>query len=147
MIHIDEKIYLWLIAVLIPLFIIFALSMLRKRRLQRQFASSPALRRLAPDRSRFKLWVKWSVLAVVLVLLSIALANPKIGTKIETVKREGVDIVFAIDVSKSMLAEDVAPNRLEKAKRIAFETISQLKGDRVGIVAYAARSHYRPFCR
>ena len=141
MIHIDEKIYLWLIAVLIPLFIIFALSMLRKRRLQRQFASSPALRRLAPDRSRFKLWVKWSVLAVVLVLLSIALANPKIGTKIETVKREGVDIVFAIDVSKSMLAEDVAPNRLEKAKRIAFETISQLKGDRVGIVAYAASAY------
>ena len=141
MIHIDEKIYLWLIAVLIPLFIIFALSMLRKRRLQRQFASSPALRRLAPDRSRFKLWVKWSVLAVVLVLLSIALANPKIGTKIETVKREGVDIVFAVDVSKSMLAEDVAPNRLEKAKRIAFETISQLKGDRVGIVAYAASAY------
>ena len=141
MVHIDEKIYLWLIAVLIPLFIIFVLSMLRKRRLQKQFASSSTLRRLAPDRSRFKLWVKWSVLAVVFILLSIALANPKIGTKIETVKREGVDIVFAIDVSKSMLAEDVAPNRLEKAKRIAFETISQLKGDRVGIVAYAASAY------
>ena len=122
MVHIDEKIYLWLIAVLIPLFIIFVLSMLRKRRLQKQFASSSTLRRLAPDRSRFKLWVKWSVLAVVFILLSIALANPKIGTK-------------------SMLAEDVAPNRLEKAKRIAFETISQLKGDRVGIVAYAASAY------
>ncbi|AEK23313.1 hypothetical protein Ccan_11970 [Capnocytophaga canimorsus Cc5] len=59
----------------------------------------------------------------------------------ETVKREGVDVVFAIDVSKSMLAQDVSPNRLEKAKRLVSETLNQLKGDRVGIVAYAASAY------
>ena len=141
MVHIDEKIYFWLIAILIPLFIIFAFSMLRKRRLQKQFASSAALKRLAPNRSRFKLWVKWSVLAVVFILLSIALANPKIGTKIETVKREGVDIVFAIDVSKSMLAEDVKPNRIDKAKHIISEVIGNLHGDRIAFVPYAGQAY------
>ena len=141
MIHIDEKIYLWFIAVLLPLLFVFVVSLWRKKKAQKAFADSALLRRLSPDRSNFKLWLKWILLSAVVVLLCIALANPKIGTKIETVKREGVDIVFAIDVSKSMLAEDVAPNRLEKAKRIAFETINQLKGDRVGIVAYAASAY------
>ena len=54
------------------------------------------------------------------------------GIELETVKREGVDLVFAVDVSKSMLAEDIAPNRLEKAKRLVSETINKLSGDRVG---------------
>jgi Ca-activated chloride channel family protein len=63
--------------------------------------------------------------------------NPKMGTELETVKREGVDIVFAIDVSKSMLAEDVAPNRIEKAKRLVSAIINNLSGDRIGIIAYA----------
>ncbi|MCB0454265.1 MAG: VWA domain-containing protein, partial [Aequorivita sp.] len=63
--------------------------------------------------------------------------NPKIGTKLETVKREGVDIVFALDVSKSMLAEDIAPNRLEKAKQLITQIINGLAGDRIGIIGYA----------
>jgi Ca-activated chloride channel family protein len=66
--------------------------------------------------------------------------NPKIGTQLETVKREGVDIVFAIDVSKSMLAEDIAPNRLEKSKRLVSAILNQLTSDRVGIIAYAAQA-------
>ena len=67
--------------------------------------------------------------------------NPKIGTKLETVKREGVDIVFAVDVSKSMLAEDIAPNRIEKAKRLVSEIINQLASDRIGIIAYAGQAY------
>jgi Ca-activated chloride channel family protein len=69
--------------------------------------------------------------------LILGLVNPKIGTKMETVKREGIDIVFAMDISKSMLAEDVAPSRLEKSKQIVSQIINQLGSDRIGIVAYA----------
>ena len=72
--------------------------------------------------------------------LTLGLVNPKIGTQLETVKREGVDIVFAIDVSKSMLAEDIAPNRLEKSKRLVSAIINQLASDRIGIIAYAAQA-------
>ena len=72
--------------------------------------------------------------------LAIALVNPKIGTKLETVKREGVDIVFAVDVSKSMLAEDIAPNRLEKSKQLVTQIINNLASDRIGIIAYAGKA-------
>ena len=73
-----------------------------------------------------------------IISISFGLVNPKIGTKLETVKREGVDIVFAIDVSKSMLTEDIAPNRIEKAKRLVSALLNQLVSDRVGIIVYAA---------
>ena len=71
-----------------------------------------------------------------ILFLIIGLVNPKIGTELKTVTR-GVDIVFAVDVSKSMLAEDIAPNRIEKSKRIVSQVINQLGSDRVGLVAYA----------
>ncbi len=77
------------------------------------------------------------MLCLAIACLSFALVNPKIGTKIENVKREGVDIVFALDVSKSMLAEDIAPNRLEKSKQLITQIINSLVGDRVGIIGYA----------
>ena len=79
------------------------------------FSRPELLEILSPNRSKFKPIFKLIVLSVSLFLLVIALMNPKIGTQLETVK-EGVDIVFAIDVSKSMLAEDIAPNRIEKSK-------------------------------
>src|SRR5690606_41190072 len=89
----------------------------------------------------FKSGLKLILLLTGLSLLILGLVNPKIGTKLETVKREGVDIVFALDVSKSMLAEDIAPNRLEKGKRIISEVIGQLASDRIGIMAYAGQAY------
>ena len=72
------------------------------------------------------------MLSLTIAFMVLGLMNPKIGTQLETVKREGVDIVFAIDVSKSMLAEDIAPNRLEKSKRLVSAILNQLASDRVG---------------
>lgn len=84
--------------------------------------------------------MKVIVLSLAFACLVIALVNPKLGTKLETVKREGVDIVFAVDVSKSMLAEDIAPNRLEKSKQLVTQIINNLTSDRVGIIAYAGKA-------
>ena len=95
------------------------------------------VKRLSPESSVFKPVLKLGVLLLALTGLILGLVNPKMGTKMETVKREGIDIVFAIDVSKSMLAEDVAPNRLDKSKQIVSQIINQLGSDRIGIVAYA----------
>jgi len=80
------------------------------------------------------------VLCLAFSCLAIALVNPKIGTKLETVKRQGVDIVFAVDVSKSMLAEDIAPNRLEKSKQLVTQIVNNLASDRIGIIAYAGKA-------
>jgi Ca-activated chloride channel family protein len=76
-----------------------------------------------------------------LSFLVIAMVNPKMGTQLKTVKRQGVDIVFALDVSKSMLAEDIAPNRLEKSKQIISKIIDKLGSDRVGIIIYAGNAY------
>jgi Ca-activated chloride channel family protein len=92
---------------------------------------------LAPNQSVFKSLLKVLVLSVAFACLSLALVNPKIGTKLETVRSQGVDIVFAIDVSKSMLAEDIAPNRLEKSKQLVTQIVNNLASDRIGIIAYA----------
>jgi Ca-activated chloride channel family protein len=81
--------------------------------------------------------MKVIVLCLAIACISFALVNPKVGTKLETVKREGVDVVFALDVSKSMLCEDIAPNRIEKSKQIITQIINNLGGDRIGIIGYA----------
>src|SRR5690554_568249 len=125
---------LFIIPVLVLIFLLYRFWQLKK---QKQFAQAGLLAKLSPEKSDFKPVLKLTVLLLVFVALVFALANPRIGTKIETVKREGIDIVFAIDVSKSMLAEDVTPNRLERSKQIASQIINTLGADRVGIVAYA----------
>jgi len=98
---------------------------------------SELLQQLAPDKSVFKPILKLVVAGLILALISIALVNPKMGNKTEKIKREGVDLVFAMDVSKSMLAEDIAPNRLEKSQQLVSQIMNQLTGDRIGIIAYA----------
>lgn len=77
-----------------------------------------------------------------LIFLIIAAAGPLIGTRIKPVERKGIDLIFAVDVSVSMNAEDVKPTRLEKAKYEISQVIQKLKGDRVGIIVFAGSAHY-----
>ena len=137
MYELDEKKYLTLLFLIPILAIIFLFNLYWKRKKQREFGELEMIKKLSPDQSTFKSTLKFVVIILVLAAIIIALVNPKIGTKTETVKREGIDVVFAVDVSKSMLCEDVAPNRLEKSKQIVSQIINQLAGDRIGIVAYA----------
>jgi Ca-activated chloride channel family protein len=138
MIQYEQTTYFYLLFLIPVLAFGYALFTLWKKRVQQSFASAEMLAHIAPERSFFKGWLKQVILWLGLVFICLGLVNPQIGTELETVKREGVDLVFAIDVSKSMLAEDIAPNRLEKAKRLASELINQLVSDRVGIIAYAS---------
>lgn len=135
--EIDENSYLYLLVLIPILVLLFLYNLYWKRKKQREFGDVALVSRLMPDRSVFKSTVKYAMLLLAFAAIAIGLANPKTGTKLETVKREGIDIVFAIDVSKSMLAEDVAPNRLEKTKQIVSQLTNNFAGDRVGIVAYA----------
>ena len=140
MYQLDAPIYSYLFALLPVLWLGYLLFLQWRKKIQQQFAASHLLDVLSPDRSRFKPNLKLILLSLALLFMVFGLINPKIGTQLETVKREGVDIVFAIDVSKSMLAEDVAPNRLEKSKRLVSALLNQLASDRVGIIAYAAQA-------
>ncbi len=135
--ELDEKKYLYLLLILPLVVLVFLFNLYWKRKKQREFGDLEMVKKLSPDSSMFKPVLKIVILILALLGLIIGLVNPKIGTKMETVKREGIDIVFAVDVSKSMLAEDVAPSRLDKSKQIVSQIINQLGSDRIGIVAYA----------
>ncbi|MGO3706312.1 MAG: VWA domain-containing protein [Mesonia hippocampi] len=133
----EEKIYFWFLLSLPLVILVYLLLVLWRKKTQKKFASAELLKKLSPNKSSFKAFLKLVWLCLALGFLTIALVNPKMGERMETMKREGVDVVFAMDVSKSMLAEDIAPNRLEKSKQLVNQIINQLVSDRVGIVAYA----------
>ena len=136
----DNPSYLYLTLIIPIVIIINWFYMAWRNKIQKYFSNNKLLDQISPNRSNFKLNLKLVLELFVILFLCIALANPKIGTELKSINREGVDIVFAIDVSKSMLAEDVAPNRLTRSKRIISEIINSLSTDRVGIVAYAAQA-------
>ena len=136
----DNPSYLYLTLIIPIVIIINWFYMAWRNKIQKYFSNNKLLDQISPNRSNFKLNLKLVLELFIILFLSIALANPKIGTELKSINREGVDIVFAIDVSKSMLAEDVAPNRLTRSKRIISEIINSLSTDRVGIVAYAAQA-------
>lgn len=138
--QLEEKIWFWVLGIIPVIMLFFLVLQVWKQKAQKRFADKKLLKRLSPNQSLFKSILKIVVLSLAFACLAIALVNPKIGTKLETVKREGVDIVFAVDVSKSMLAEDIAPNRLEKSKQLVTQIINNLASDRVGIIAYAGKA-------
>jgi len=137
MYQLEEPIYFYILFAIPVVVVLSLLIWVWKKSVQKRFINKELLERLSPNRSTFKAALKVVVLCLSIALMSFALVNPKVGTKLETVKREGVDIVFALDVSKSMLVEDIAPNRLDKSKQIINQIINNLAGDRVGIIGYA----------
>jgi Ca-activated chloride channel family protein len=141
MYELDDPKYLYLLGIIPVLVVVFLYSLYWKKKKQKEFGDSLLISRLSPEKSVFKQSLKFTVILLAIAGMVLALVNPKIGTKMETVKREGIDIVFAIDVSKSMLAEDVAPNRLEKSKQIVSQIINQLGSDRIGIIGYAGSAY------
>ena len=140
MFQLEEKIWITAFAIIPIMGLVFMLFTIWKSKKQKKFAEARLLEKLSPNRSLFKSILKFVVLTLAIAFIIIALINPKIGTKLETVRSEGIDIVFAVDVSKSMLAEDIAPNRLEKSRQLVSQIINSLVSDRIGIIAYAGKA-------
>ncbi|MBM2815785.1 MAG: rane protein [Ignavibacteria bacterium] len=124
--------------ILIPVLFILFLSyrVIAKKRLS-IFGQADLIEKLMPDVSRYKPAVKFTLLMLGLAFIILGVANPQIGSKIEEAKREGVDVIIAIDVSNSMKAEDIRPNRLERAKQSVSKMIDKFLSDRIGIVVFA----------
>ncbi len=112
----------------------------RKRRDMERLADRHLLERLTATVSQRGQLVKTILVVTAVGLLVTALARPQFGSRVETVRREGRDVLIALDLSASMVAEDMAPNRLEKAKFAIANLIDQLDGDRVGLIAFAGEA-------
>ncbi|MGA9115534.1 MAG: VWA domain-containing protein [Bacteroidota bacterium] len=133
--------YLYLLAAL-PLFLLAAMlaARARKRAIGR-FGDPAMLARMAEGGSNAKRRVRWALLAAAWTLAAVGAANPQVGTRMEEVKQEGVDLFIALDVSLSMKAEDIRPNRLEKARLEIRNLIGRLRGDRIGLVVFAGEAY------
>ena len=140
MYELENTLWSWLFLLIILISILFIFDRAWKVKTQKLFFSKSNLERLSPNISTLKPILKTLFILIAVSMFIIALINPKIGTKIETFQRLGVDIVFAVDVSKSMLAEDIAPSRMDKSKQLVGQVINNLGGDRIGIVAYAGKA-------
>ena len=104
------------------------------------FAASGLLQRLVQSHSRRRLWIKNTLLLAVLLMVFISLARPQWGANWEKAETRGIDIMIALDTSRSMLAEDISPNRLERSKLAILDLLDEVKGDRIGLIAFAGNA-------
>ncbi|MEA4975868.1 MAG: VWA domain-containing protein [Paludibacter sp.] len=132
-----EPEYLYLLLVVPLLTLIFVFYKIRKRRNIAAFGDPDLLKGLMPNVSTVRPTVKFVMQMVVLVLLVVVLARPQFGTKAEEVKRQGIEVMIALDISNSMMATDVAPSRLTKSKQILSQLIDNMSNDKVGLVVFA----------
>ncbi len=140
MYQLENKYYFYALG-LIPLFIViyWLVNRWRKKALK-TYGDITIIQQLFPDVSKSKRFWKFILFSIAFTFLIIGIINPQVGTKLEEVKRKGADLMICLDVSNSMKAEDLQPNRLEKSKQAISKLIDKLEGDRIGIVVFAGES-------
>jgi Ca-activated chloride channel family protein len=137
----EHKQYLWLLAIVVPMLVLFFVFQGWRTKNLARFAKSSLLEQLTPDISFNKHLLKFLLLSLAFEFIVIGFANPQIGTKQEKVKRQGIDVFIAMDVSNSMLSEDIKPNRLMRAKNFVSNFIDELHNDRLGMIVFAGRAY------
>jgi Ca-activated chloride channel family protein len=140
MLRFQQPEYLWFLIAIPLLAVVFVFLQKRATILLHRLVSEKLLWAVAPDVSGGKRSLKQSFLLLSLAFLILSAANPQVGTRLEEIKREGIDLFVVLDVSLSMKAEDIKPSRLEKAKRDVSELLKKLSGDRVGLIVFAGDS-------
>ena len=137
MFRFEEPQYLYLLLLLPLLVLLFLYSNYRRRKCLQIYGDPELLAQLMPDVSRFRPDVKFWLLLSAVGLFALLLARPQFGSKLETVKRQGVEVMIALDISNSMLAQDIQPSRLEKAKRLVAQLVDKMENDKVGMIVFA----------
>ena len=137
MFRFEEPTYLYLVLLLPFLAAFYLYSNYRRRKAIRKFGDPVLMAQLMPDVSKYRPDVKFWLVFAAIGLFAVLLARPQFGSKLETVKRQGVEVMIALDISNSMLAQDVQPSRLEKAKRLVAQLVDKMENDKVGMIVFA----------
>ncbi len=132
--------WLWALVALPLLAFFFARAEQRGTERLQQFVAARLLPQLAGTVNRSRRIFRFALLLLVLALVIVSLARPRWGYAFDEVKRKGLDLILAVDVSRSMLSNDVPPNRLERVKLATQDLLNDLEGDRVGLIAFAGRA-------
>lgn len=141
MFRFEQPLYLYLL-LLIPLLaaLHYATNYYRRKRLMR-YGDMELLKELMPDISVARREVKTWLMLIALALLFVTLARPQFGTKVDTRKRQGIEAIIAMDISNSMLAEDVTPSRLDKSKMLVSNIVDKMTDDKIGLIVYAGEAY------
>ena len=137
MFRFEDPIYLWLLVLIPVLALIRFITYRNKKKKLRKFGDPKLLKELMPDVSRFRPSVKFWILLGALALLIIMLARPQMGTKISQEKRTGIETIIALDISNSMLAEDIVPSRLDRSKMMVENLVDHFTNDKIGLIVFA----------
>ncbi|MBQ1836612.1 MAG: VWA domain-containing protein [Paludibacteraceae bacterium] len=133
--------YLYLLFLLPVVCVVLWYSHRKRRELIKKIGDKSLLLQLVPDISPIRRKLKMGLIITAMALTIVMIARPQFGSKIENVKRQGIEVIFALDVSNSMMAEDVTPNRLEKAKRMMMQLIDARGDDKVGLIVFAGDAY------
>ena len=140
MINFAQAQYLFLLLLIPFFFLIQALVLRLRRRRIRKFGDENLVRELMPSYAKAKVWVRLTLFSVGFFFFVIGLSRPQIGAKLKEHETKGAEIMIALDVSNSMLAEDYSPNRLERAKLAISRLVDKLRDDRIGLIVFAGNS-------
>ncbi len=141
MFRIEHTWVLWGLALLPLMIIIFFIIRRWRKNARQKFAESALFEQLMPAYSPTRYNLRFIFFLIGFAFLLLGLANPQVGTKLEEVKREGIDLIIAVDVSNSMNATDISPTRLERAKMAMQQLVGKLRGDRLGILVFAGEAY------
>lgn len=137
MLRFEDPIYLWMLLI-IPILILMRFIVWRKRKRNlRKFGDPSLLKEMMPDVSKYRPTIKFCLLLSAITILIFMIACPQVGSKISHEKREGIEVLIALDISNSMLAQDVIPSRLEKSKLLIEDLVDHFTNDKVGLVVFA----------
>lgn len=140
MIYLAQPAYLFLLLVIPLLFVGYGLWLSNRRKKIEKIGDPALVERLMPDASTGKGWLKITLLALAWLFFTIGLARPQTGARLKEHESKGAEVMIALDVSNSMLAEDYSPNRLERSKLAISRFVDRLTGDRVGLVVFAGQA-------
>lgn len=132
--------YLWLLVIIPLLAVVRFLSWRQRKKKLNKFGEPELLRQLMPDISHFRPTVKFWLMLIALALMIIMIARPQMGTKVSYEKRNGIETIICLDISNSMMAEDVVPSRLEKSKMLVENLVDHFTNDKIGLVVFAGEA-------
>ncbi|MCD6355152.1 MAG: VWA domain-containing protein, partial [Prolixibacteraceae bacterium] len=133
--------FLWGLLVIPLLLLFFIWSRIARKKALHKFGREEILQQLMPYSSKGRPVFKFILLMVALAFLIVGMARPQFGSKLKKVKRKGIELIIALDVSNSMMAEDIQPNRLERAKRAISRLVDRLKDDKIGLIVFAGDAY------
>lgn len=133
--------YLYALLLIPVLMIFFWYSRIKRRKAMAKFGHRVILSVLMPDASKARPVLKYFLLLLALTSIIVGIARPQFGSQLKNVKREGIEIMIALDVSNSMMAEDIEPNRLERSKRAISQLVDKLSDDKIGLIVFAGEAY------